>query len=352
MVRMIKYNKIGDFKKVIRSIKDQAKYDGIARLPTIEFDGTEKIHGTNAAVCYSHSDGFWVQSRERVLTIAEDNLGCAYAAYKHENEWTTLLLDLAKSHNVDLDNEILTIYYEWAGGSIQKKSALTGLDKRSIIFAHAKVSPLLPDPKIVKSEHQPAYWVDTVDDDGNYIMNAEAEIYNVLAYTTWRIEINFNNPEASVNDLNKTLHDNESNSPIGKYMGIENNVLEGMVWTGRNTDGTLLKFKVKGEKHTVSKVRTLKPVDDVKEQAKNDLIKLVCNPSRLEQGWQLIFGANNEKKRPEKTDIPDFLRWVINDIMDEHVDDYFEANIEPKELNGKISTVARIWFLDQYAASE
>jgi len=352
MKRMIKYNKIGDLKKVTRSIKDQASYEGAAKLPTIEFDATEKIHGTNAAVCYSNSDGFWVQSRERVLTIAEDNLGCAYAAYQHEDEWVELLISLAKSHKVDLDSEIVTIYYEWAGGSIQKKCALTGLDKRAMIFAHAKISPLMPDPKIVESEHQPARWIDTIDDDGNYIMNTEVEIYNVLAYDQWRLAIDFNNPELAVNALLETLHKNELNSPVGKCMGIENNILEGMVWTGRNTDNTLLKFKVKGEKHASSKVRTLKPVDNVKEQAKNDLVTKVVTALRLEQAWQHFFGANNEKKRPEKTDMGNFLRWIHNDIMEECLDDYFEAGIEPKELNGKVSQAAKIWFLEQYEKAD
>lgn len=351
MKRMIKYNKIGDFKKVIRSIKDEARYRGVVKLPTIEFNATEKIHGTNAAVCYSIIDGFWVQSRERILTLESDNLGCAFAAYKNEEEWIEIIIRLARYNNIDLSSNIISIYYEWAGGSIQKKSALTGLDKRAIIFAHAKVSPLLPDPTIVESENQPAYWIDTVE-NGNFVMNHEANIYNILAYDTWQISIDFNEPERSVNSFLKLLHENELNSPVGKYMGIEKNVLEGMVWTGRGSDDELLKFKVKGEKHTSSKVRTLKPVDDVKEQAKNDLIDLVVTPSRLEQGWQLLFGANNEIKLPEKKDISDFLRWVINDIMSEHVDDYFEAGIEPKELNGKISQVARIWYFEQYEKSE
>lgn len=96
------------------------------------------------------------------------------------------------------------------------------------------------------------------------------------------------------------------------------------------------------------KVRTLKVVDDIKEQAKNDLVTLVANASRLEQAWQYFFGANCEKKQPEKSDLPDFLRWIHKDIMSEHMDDYFEAGIEPKEINGKISKVARIWFLEQY----
>ena len=348
MKRMIKYNKIGDFKRVVRSIKDQAKHDRVTKLPTIEFDGTEKIHGINAAVCYSNIDGFWVQSRVNILTLTNDNSGCAFAVYQNEKAWMDLILAMAKSHNINLDEEIISIYYEWGGGSIQRKSALTGLGKRAIIFAHAKVSPLLPDSNIVESEHQPAYWVDTIDSDGNYIMDPECDIYNILAYENWKITIDFNGPELAVNGILKTLHDNESNSHIGKYMGIENNIFEGIVWTGRDNNGDLLKFKVKGEKHTNSKVKTLKLVDDVKEQAKNDFACLVTNAGRLEQAWQYFFGANCEKKRPEKSDIPDFLRWVHKDIMDEHMADYFEANIEPKEINGKISKIARMWFLEQY----
>ena len=41
-----------------------------------------------------------------------------------------------------LNKNIITVYYEWCGGSIQKNSALTGFDKKAFIFQHFKISPI------------------------------------------------------------------------------------------------------------------------------------------------------------------------------------------------------------------
>ena len=42
-----------------------------------------------------------------------------------------------------------------------------------------------------------------------------------------------------------------------------------------------------------------------------------------------------------------FLKAVINDIMKEELAKMAEAGLEPKEVNGMISKVARTWFMEQ-----
>ena len=58
MKRLIPFESIEQFRKVVKDINFINGKNEI--LPTLNIIGTEKIHGTNAAVCYSNDDGFWV----------------------------------------------------------------------------------------------------------------------------------------------------------------------------------------------------------------------------------------------------------------------------------------------------
>ncbi len=81
---------------------------------------------------FPNSDGFWVQSRKNIIdaqnnpdfTGASDNAGCAFAAYENKENWLNLIFSLTKEHNIDLNKNIISLYFEWSGGNIQKKSAL------------------------------------------------------------------------------------------------------------------------------------------------------------------------------------------------------------------------------------
>lgn len=58
-----------------------------------------------------------------------------------------IIQDLAKENNINLDTDIITIYGEWAGGKIQKNSALTNCEKVAM-FEYFKVSPIEPNEDI------------------------------------------------------------------------------------------------------------------------------------------------------------------------------------------------------------
>ena len=83
MKRHIDFGEIKQFRNVVRNVQDSAQYikteDGIAifdrnvKFPVIKAYATEKIHGTNAAVCYSNVDGFWVQGRNSIITTEKDH---------------------------------------------------------------------------------------------------------------------------------------------------------------------------------------------------------------------------------------------------------------------------------------
>jgi hypothetical protein len=359
MKRHINFGSIEQFRNTIKGVTHRARYIGSdadykpiydkhIKLPTITFTASEKIHGTNAAVSFTTTEGFWVQSRSNIITPEKDNAGCAAWAYKDESEWMQIITDLSMEHGLDQDNNIITVYFEWCGGSIQKKSAVSSLEKRAIIFQHFKVSPLVPTPADdPNAEDVTATWHETFANDGICVNDNEAGIFNIMDFPFSQFTVDFEKPLFSQNEMIEKVAEIEANSPVGKQFGVDGNVGEGIVCTAMYKDN-LYRFKVKGEKHSASKVKTLKPVDEAAEQIKIDFVNnIACTSSRLEQAWQNTFGIENEKMLPDVSMTGDFLRAVIVDVMKEESDIMEENELDPKKINGAISKVARGWFMEQ-----
>lgn len=366
MKRFISFGSIDQFRTIIKNVQHTACYIGYdkelqrpqlnkdAKMPKVVATASEKIHGTNAAVCYSNPDGFWVQSRKNIINTEKDNAGCAFATMQNKKEWMSIINKLASEYEISLDNNIISIYFEWAGGNIQKNSALSGLDKKAVIFQYFKVSPI--EPKLDKEgQEEFAYWLETCTEregiggtEIRWLEHSDVNIHNIMNYLVWEFEINFEEPLMSQNEMIKLVKETiEPCSPMGKEMGKNGNIGEGIVVTFMYKN-SMHRFKVKGDKHSSSKVKTLKPVDEVKEQAKIDFVNNhACKSWRFEQAWQSIFGIENEKMEPTTEATGDFLKAVIKDTMKEESDILAEMGLEPKEVNGNISKVARRWFMDE-----
>ena len=345
MKRFISYPSIEQFRSIIKNIEHLARYVGqdendqpiynpVAQLPTIVATATEKIHGTNAGVCYSNPDGFWVQSRNNIITPESDNAGCAFAAYENQDYWLNIINNLAHQNNINLDTHIVSVYYEWCGGSIQKNSAVSGLDKLAIIFRYFKVSPIEPDT-------ESSVWYPT-----SYVDSKDNRIYNINSFPTYDIEIDFEQPLLSQNQMIKYVEEIiEPNSPVGRQLGINNNIGEGIVVSFMYKD-QLHQFKVKGEKHSKSKVKTLSPVDNEHIQ----LVQLIANqvtPAwRLEQMCQQANDTLNDGIITVQN-IGQFLKLLNNDIIKEESDVIHNAGLEPKEVFSTVARIAKKWYQEQ-----
>lgn len=81
-----KYHSTSQFREVIRAVTDRTRYlgrneqgevmyDPVKELPTIQYQGTVKVHGTNGSLV-KYADGrIYRQSKERILDITHDNIG-------------------------------------------------------------------------------------------------------------------------------------------------------------------------------------------------------------------------------------------------------------------------------------
>jgi hypothetical protein len=330
MKRLIKYPSIEQFRSNIKNVRDTG-------TPKITVLFSEKIHGTNASVCYSHPDGFWVQSRNGIIDTDNDNAGCAFSAYQNQDAWMAIIDALASFYKIDLNQNIVTIYYEWCGGNIQKKSAVSGFDKMAIIFSYFKVSSLEQDG--------PEKWYKTK----SYNCSPENNIRNIQEFKTYTIDIDFgdySDVQKAQNEMIELVQNIEDNSPVGEALGKTGNIAEGIVGSFVH-DGNLHQFKVKGTKHTSSKVKTLAPVQDERIQKIQDIAQKVTPSWRLEQMFDLANDTINGGN-PDMKNMGTYMKMVNADILKEDSDIIASAGLELKDLSKFVFNIARQFFQNKY----
>jgi len=346
MAKFISFSKIGQYRNVIKDVIHTAQYVGMdndgniimnmdADLPTLIFKGTVKLHGTNAGVAMSGDGEMWYQSRKNVITPMKDNAGFAFFADTNKELFKNMIMDIRKKENIV--DETIVVFGEWCGGNIQKGVAISGLDKMFVIFA-VKVVP-------------------TNEEDSNYYLHEDVwaeytypdhKIYNINDFETYTVDINFNHPELARNDMIDIMEKVEKECPVGKAFGRgenddDNTTGEGNVWVGWYK-GNRYVFKIKGEKHSVTKVKTLAPVDVEKIKSIDKFVEYAVTENRLNQGIEQVFTI--ESKTPDMKQTGDFLRWVVNDVITEEMDTLAENGLEPKEVNKHISVAARKWYFN------
>ena len=364
--RFISYGKIGKFSQFYSSIRrnitylgqnedDEAVFDYDMVLPTITVQGTEKIHGTNAAICYNEDYGFWCQSRKNIITPLGDNAGAAFVAHQNKEDWMEIINALATEHHIDLKEKIISIFYEWCGGSIQKKSCVSGLEKRAIIFQHFKVSPKIRQDQEDANEDRSEWYETAVTvPSGKYWVSAsDSGIYHTCSFSINKLDIDLNTPALASAKMEELMVDIEKNSVIARAFGKPENIGEGHVWTYLNGT-TLHRWKVKGEAHagksSVSKKQP-KHNDPIKEQNKINFANSVTSEGRLTQAWQYCFGIEEEKCAPDRKATGDFLRFMFKDIITEEGEELTKLGLIPKDVNGEIAKISRRWLfqkIDEY----
>ena len=330
----IKYPDTEQFRNVIREVslrsayvgKDadgNAVYDHSKPKPSIGFHGTVKLHGTNAAVCYNHKDGLWVQSRSSIITPEQDNAGFAKFVGEHRFVFVNIINEIAVDEGIDYSTHSVAIFGEWAGKGIQKGVGISEIDRAFFIFG-IKVVP------IEESAEDTGYWVSHID-----YRVTDAGIYNTKDFRTYLILIDFNNPEAHQNELIKLTEQVEECCPVAKAFGVEG-IGEGIVWTAHH-EGHTYRFKVKGEKHSSSKVKVLAAVDTEKLESIDKFVEYAVTPSRFAQACENVCPGSI----PDNTDIGNLIKWTMGDIIKEESDTLAANNLTPKDISAKVAQAVK-----------
>lgn len=331
---MYPFPSINQFRNVVKTVRKQACYMGknergeavfnyAPTYPKLSFTGTVKLHGTNAAIAFDNR-GYTFQSRERVLTREADNAGFMAHMEQYLLPISMLFQRIADLNNKDeLVITNMVVYGEWCGGNIQKSVAITGLPKMFVIFA-------------VKINDQ---WIETPN-----VSCPEARIFNNKQYANFNIDIDFEHPEEAQNQLAKLTETVEACCPVGLAHGVEG-VGEGIVWRCDSNPSSEYWFKVKGEKHSASKVKTLASVDVEAVEQINDFVTMAVTEARLEQGLHNLI---NEQLKPfAMTSMGDFIRWVHQDVLKEEADTLQASGIDYKKLGSPIALAAKRWFTNK-----
>lgn len=348
MQKFIKFPSIGQFRDAIKQVQSACKYHNVP-LPTVEFRGTVKLHGTNAAVVIA-KDGTWhCQSRERIITPESDNAGFAAWVYGNKEYWNKVAKHLAGG--ILEDDEFLQVYGEWCGGNIQKGVGLSYLPKMFVIFA-------MRFSKDAESQEWSdlAYWWDFFEKEGK-----PDNIFFSHDFPSYSVEIDFNTPTLIQNQLIALTEAVEKDCPVARQLlGADETrelIGEGIVWTvdfqgdfelPDELENTFrdLRFKVKGSRHSQSKVKTIAPVDTEKVKSIDAFVEYACTENRLKQGLDKLTEMGLEHS---VRSTGDYLRWIVGDILKEELSTMMASGIEPKDVNGAISKKAREFFMQAIA---
>jgi hypothetical protein len=316
----IPFADIGQFRNCIKLVRKRAEHLGVP-LPTVSFIGSVKLHGTNASIVFPENgvEGQYEQSRTQVIDPEHDNAG--FSKWVHDNE----------EKFASFSGWNMVVYGEWCGQSIRKGVAISQLPKNFIVFA------------VRMLENGDSWWasVSTVKTTAR-ILNLDC-IYN---YPTWEITIDFNHPEEAQNRLVELTQAVENECPVGKAHGVSG-VGEGIVWwplphpTFNVRD---LEFKVKGEKHSESKVKTLAPVDVEKLNSIKELVDTILTEHRLEKKLDSLKELGLELKMKNTGA---YLKLVGQDVIKEEVDTIDASGLSRKEVMGEVNKRAKSYWMEK-----
>lgn len=133
----------------------------------------------------------------------------------------------------------------------------------------------------------------------------------------------------------------EKKCPVAAHFGVEG-IGEGIVWSA-TWKGNNYRFKVKGEEHSNSKVKTIAPIDIEKLNSIQEFVEFAVHEGRLSQGIDVIFLSKGATPVRERTG--DFVKWVTTDVFKEELDTLVKNGLEPKEVSSALSKKASKWFM-------
>lgn len=325
-MRNIKWPSIGQFRNVVDGIRKSHNYRGkneegvpiyenTSPYPVIKFSGTVKLHGTNAGITYDlESETLYVQTRNNSISLDQEGHFGFVDWVKYNKEF---FLKQIEEFTRDLKGpsvKTVTLFGEWAGEGVQKNVGISELPKAFYLFSVV---------------------TDTGEEDGTrYYSPSEIEVspeisyYNILDFPHYYVEIDFNKPEYATEELSRLTLEVEKECPVSKQLGIEKGLGEGIVWTGEH-EGTIYRFKVKGAKHSVSKVKTLAPISVEKLESIDAFVEYAVTKDRVSQAEVEVWATSMEYTG-------EVVRWVIKDILKEEKDVLEENGLEWEEVVKKV----------------
>mgnify|MGYP000290545899 CR=1 FL=1 len=357
MPTLIKFPSINQFRSVVHNVAHASTFTGLNEAgepvydltlpqPTLQFVGTVKLHGTNAAIaCNWDGSEMWLQSRQRFLTIGDDNAG--FAMYVEANKAAFVsLMAAVRAHLLgsvaESTDDKFVIFGEWCG-SFQSGVGMSQLPKTFVVFAAA----------LVTSEKR--YWATSDEIHGMFdeldFDPSTINLYHTDQFPSYRIHIDFSKPHESQNQLGELTLEVENVCPVAKQLGATAErgpiIGEGIVWrcvtVGYNSSQYW--FKVKGVKHSATRVKTLVAVDVERINNIQELAVSLTPEWRLSQMVQETFNTLNGGLIHIRG-MSDYIKAVMVDILKEESETIAASGFNTKDITGAISKIARDYLLN------
>ena len=373
----VPYPSTPDFAKFERDIR----WDYEERKPQKgTYVGTVKLHGTNISIVYTLSNRATpqFQSRNRIITPTEDNMGAA--EFLSKAPLRPLIDEIMRIDEQEDFTEVL-IAGEWAGEGIQKGIALSSLPRFYAIF-NIRIDGHWVDLRKYTTVHSP-----------------EHRIYNIINFTTYSMDIDFQtDTSAIIAQMEKLTHAVATKCPVGVELKDDLSSLmaaldvsgskkkepasvstgEGIVWTlvpEPPFDTTLYNFKMKSEQFltsakapNVGRSRELAKARDfadfnVKKKSgqsltsaktpnvgrsgqlakARDFADFALAERRYEQGVEYLQEVGKDPK--DTKNLGEFARWVTNDVIKEEGWRMEEMSTNEQDVRKVVAERARAWYL-------
>lgn len=310
-------------------------YTGPTPRGTMKYRGKIKLHGTNAGITVH--DGLYIaQRREGITTVGDcskGNYGFAQWVEDHKDYWTTFAR--VRRHC----NAPITIFGEWCGPGVVKGkgTAISMLDHKIFaIFAVQVGERMVVDPTEI-----------------NIILNiaplhADTPMPSTMHILPWSCDeffVDLNDRkmlEGTTKNLNTVMEFLEPTDPwvrdtfdvIGTAEGtVYYPLMEGTCYV----EAMRYAFKVKGEKHRVTKTKESVQIDPEVAASIDDFVNMTVTEARLEQGATAV-GINIKN-------IKEFLAWIAADIQKENQDELDASDLEWGQVASKVAAAARAWYV-------
>jgi hypothetical protein len=357
-MKPIKYGDTEQFRNVVKKVQQMSAYQGEDAdgntiydyqqdKPTIEFDLSIKLHGTNASVVFTPDGKWYTQSRNGIfdpITHPDTHMGFTqFMLSKADDEimeglsckrynLIRIMVDSYLSSTNDKTSTV-TVYGEWAGKGIQKGVGISEVDKAFYIFG-VKITPV---------EEIESYWL-TVEQLNEHFVTCE-RVRNLWNFPTHRITVDFNKPEIAQNEIFSIVQEVEAECPIARMLGVSG-IGEGVVGVA-TYNGQRLIFKAKGDKHAKgSKVKVLTEVDTAEIAKQLEVANQVTPIWRLDQFYTEIAQEQGDEV-VERKYIGEFINRVKNDIIKEDMDIVLDSGLDFKHVIKHLGDVCRGYFFNR-----
>lgn len=297
-----------------------------------------KLHGTNAAIVLSSDQKVYAQKRSEIITPEHDNFD--FAKYvKHTVE------PLVTKFNDSFD---VIIHGEWYGPGVQNGVACSHLSTRRFAIFAIETTEIAKD----SLDHNENDWfvvkpelIKIILD--NHFHKGIPDTFDILPFFyEHSFYFNLYDKESVESFLLNINHDVENIGECDPWIKTNFDIEgpgEGLVFYDLLENDSINNiFKAKSEAHRTVKSKTAAQIDPEKTSAKIEFVNSIVTEPRLIQGFDILKETVGDY--PTMKNIPDFLRWVANDVQNECHSEMEANQFYWKDIAKYVNLVSVKWF--------